>query len=741
MTEIGRKILNFKVFIWLYQSLIADRERWPLWMPVLLGCGIGLYFALPFEPELWISWTAFTGLGFVAWGLRAHSGGASMAVWAVAFVVLGVGLSGVRTWLVAAPVLQKEFTAVMVEGQVVRIEARPKGLRVTLNNLTIERLRPDQTPQNIRVTLSAKQPQFGPGDWLRMRASLSPPPRPAAPGAFDFQRQSYFRGLGAVGFSYGRVDVSGLAPTQGLESLSFALERLRSTIGLRVRESLGGDSGAVASALMTGDRGAISKSVLQDMRSSGLAHLLAISGLHVGLISGIVFFMIRAVLALIGPLALNYPIKKWAALVAISGAGAYALLAGATVPTQRAFLMIALVFIAVLFDRRALSMRSVAWAALVILVVAPESLTGASFQLSFAAVVALIAVYEGLRGTRFFRAKSDGVGRAALRYLGSVAITTLVAGLATAVFAAFHFNRVADFSLLANLVAVPITALWIMPWAVVAYALMPLGLESLGLTPMGWGVDVVLATANWVAHLPGAVSAVPAFPLWGLVVVSLSGLWVAIWSGRWRFLGVPMAALGLSSMLWSVSPDVLIDSTGKLVATKTQTGGYTVSTLRAKKFERDVWLRRAGLMVADGHWKNLKPSFSQKPSQVKLACDALGCLYVNGRQTIAFAKTPEALSEDCEQAQVLVGLDDFGREDFACKSKLVIRYQDLKKNGAHALYFINTENKTGSPENATVRVETVRELRGNRPWVLKTGVLKARVLKARVLKREVKPRP
>lgn len=708
MTGIGSKILKFKVFIWLYQALMADRDRWALWLPVLLGVGIGFYFALPFEPPLWMGWFVFAILSLWAWTRREHSLGQVMGILAVAFIALGVGLSGLRTWWVAAPVIQKEMKAVPVEGQILRLETRPKGLRVTLGHVRIERLRPDQMPKTVRITLSGKQPNFTPGDWLRVMANLNPPSPPAQPGAFDFQRQSYFRGLGGVGFAYGKAKKTGHAPTEGILSLGFALERLRGRIALNVRTNLSGDTGAVAAALMTGDRGAISKQVLENMRSSGLAHLLAISGLHVGLIAGIVFFVIRACLALIPVLALNYPIKKWAALAAICGAGGYALLAGATVPTQRAFMMVGLVLLAVMFDRRALSMRSVAWAALVILVLAPESLTGASFQLSFAAVVALIAVYEVLRNTTFFENKNGGFGAAIFRYVCGVAITTLVAGLATAVFAAFHFNRVADFSLIANVVAVPITALWIMPWAVFSYVMMPLGLESFALTPMGWGVDMVLATADGVAHLPGAVSAVKAFPNWGLVLVTLGGLWVTIWRGPWRLIGGPLVMAGLSSMLVGATPDILIDSTGKLAAVKTTNGQYSVSSLRTKRFERDIWLRRAGLNDAQGDWKTFQAHQNQ-PSEDTLRCDALGCVYQKDQRTIAFVKSPEALFEDCDKAQILVTLQNLYTPNLTCNAQMVISFEDLKHNGTHALYFTDTG----------VRLETVRQTRGNRPWVLK----------------------
>ncbi len=714
MAQIGRKILRFQLFVWLLHALMAERERWPLWLPVLLGCGIGLYFSLAFEPPLWWGGAGFVFFASVALVVRQKSTARAMAALAIGFVFLGLTLAGVRTWWVAAPVIAFETGPVSIEGQVTRVEKRPKGLRVTLGHLNIQRLSPAATPQRVRVTLTPNQPDFAPGDRVNQCANVISPPAPAGPGAFDFQRQSYFRRLGGVGFSFGKAEITGREPEQSVDSLPFALERLRLSISQRVRAALDGSTGAVAAALMTGDRGAIPEQVLDNMRASGLAHLLAISGLHVGLITGIVFFSVRATLAMIRPLALRYPIKKWAALVSIGAAGGYALLAGATVPTQRAFLMIFLVLLAVLLDRRALSMRTVAWAAMAILVVAPESLLGASFQLSFAAVVALISVYEALRSSRFMQNRGGGWMRGVGRYVLGVAITTLVAGLATALFAAFHFNRVADFSLAANLGAVPLTALWIMPWAATAYALMPFGLERLALTPMGWGVDGVLAVADTVAHWPGAVSHVKAFPLWGLALVSLGGLWLAIWRNRWRLLGVPLALAGMLAFSFTGSPDVLVDRTGKLAAVKTDQGGYVVSTLRAKRFDSGVWLRRAGLTEVTGRW----PLTGREGADVQdgLRCDTLGCILTvppsqgRARTTVAFAFSPEAQAEDCTGVDVLVALKRVS-DALGCAANVFIPLNKLKSDGAHALYF----TKVG------IRVETVRALRGDRPWVVGQG--------------------
>lgn len=229
------------------------------------------------------------------------------------------------------------------------------------------------------------------------------------------------------------------------------------------------------------------------MRDAGLAHLLAISGLHIGLVGGLLFFVVRLLLATSETLALRYPIKKWAALAAVAGSFGYLLVSGGTLPTQRAFLMLSLALLAVLIDRVAISMNLVAWAALVILMLVPESLLSVSFQMSFAAVVGLVAVYETavLRHAR--GAGPAGPARRAGLYLGAVLLSTLVAGTATAPFALYHFNRFALYGVLANLIAVPLTALWIMPWAVVAFALMPFGLEAWALAPMGLGIEAVIA--------------------------------------------------------------------------------------------------------------------------------------------------------------------------------------------------------------------------------------------------------
>ena len=682
--------------------LAAECERWALWLSVFLGSGVALYFALPSEPRYWLG---AAGLVTVAAGAAVFRRTAHVAIvsGALASLVLGFMVVQWRTARVAEPILAERLGPVEVAGRVTAVESLGNAVRVIVDELEIDRLGDAETPKTVRIRLGGRQPPLAPGMRIRVLAVLSPPSPPAAPGAYDFQRRSFFNGLGAYGFSMGSARLEAAASS---DDVRLKLARLRQTVSQRVTAGLDGPEGAIAAALMTGMRGAIPASLMGAIRDSGIAHLLAISGLHIGLVARILFFSIRASLALIPRLALRQPIKKWAAGGASAGAFAYAVCAGATVPTQRAFLMIGLVLVGVLLDRRGLTMRLVAWAAAVILVFRPESLLGASFQLSFAAVVALIAVYEAIRARRTFTDRgSSSWARRALLYLGGVALTTIVAGAATAPFALFHFNRLAAYGLAANLVAVPITALWVMPWAVAAYALMPFGLEAAALAPMGWGIAIIIDVAETVAGWPGAVAFIPAMPTWGLGIIAIGGLWLCLWRTRWRLLGAPVVALGLASVMLARPPDILVDADGKLMAVRSADGRLAVSSTRSSRFVRDVWTRRSGQEEPALAWP--APGTS---ADGRLRCDSLGCVYRSHARTVALVRRAQALLDDCWVADVVVSAVPVRTP--CPKARIVVDRFDLWRNGAHAIWL-------GEGDAANIRVESVNQGRGDRPWVLR----------------------
>ena len=315
--------------------------------------------------------------------------------------------------------------------------------------------------------------------------------------------------------------------------------------------------------------------------------------MHLGLVGGFVFFAVRGGLALIPWLALRYPIKKITAVVTLVVLFCYLMISGAAIPTQRAFVMTGIVFAAILIDRLRLSMRICAIAAAVVLVLDPASLVGVSFQMSFGAVVALVAVYETWGGRLAYLFHSGSFARKVLGYFGAVAITTLVATFGTEPFAIYHFHHVVLYSPLANVIAVPISAMWTLPWGVVACLLMPFGLEKLALVPMGWGIDLTILVAQWVATLPGNVWSMPRLPTSGAVLVALGGCWLCLWQGRWRVWGTVGIAAGLATMLFTRPPDLILGDFGRFVAARTADGNYFV-TDTTEKLSRSFLVQETG---------------------------------------------------------------------------------------------------------------------------------------------------
>ena len=683
---------------------LAEQERWPLWLPVCFGLGIALYFALPIEPPFWLG-----GAGslvclvvFLLFGRRFKARFAGLAL---LVFCLGFAAAQLRSAWVEAPVLDGRWGPASLTAEVLAVEQRERGWRFLLRPLDMEGLEPSAYPAKVRVTALRVEGAPRPGNSVTLRARLRAPSPPSMPGTFDFARQAYFQQLGGIGFALGPLrTLPESGPEAGSRSLldrwSLFWAEARQAIAGRIAALLPGQSGAVAVALVTGQRSGLAEATREDMRGAGLAHLLAISGLHMGLVAGLLFFSLRAGFALVPNLALHRPIKKWAAIGAGLGAFIYLCLVGGTIPAQRAFLMLSIVLLAVLLDRRAISLRLVALAALVVLLLAPESLVSASFQMSFAAVIALVSFYEAWQRREY---RESAIERTALRRLGlyvlGVAVTSLIAILATSAFAAFHFQRLALFGLLANLLAVPLTAFVIMPAAVVGMLLMPLGLEAVGFVPMGWGIDLLLILAEAVAGLPAAHVQVPPMPLWGLAAVALGGLWLCLWQGRWRLWGVAVILLGVISPATFAPADLLVSGDGRQVALRDSDGRLWVPDQRAGRFTLDIWRR-------GNHARQLETwPRDGMAAEGLLRCDPMGCLYEGPHGKVAALRNPLGAADDCAAVDVLVSLEPLRRQSCSGPALVVDRF-DLWRNGAHAIWL--------TPQGP--RADTVRDDQGERPW-------------------------
>lgn len=692
----ARRVLD-AIAVW----LDAEQDRLFLWLPVALGAGIAVYFVLAAEPLLWPALTALVAV-LVMRRVAGDSLAAMIATGALVATAGGFALAKLRTETVRAPVLTRAIGPVIVEGWIEIVEARPeRGERITLRVHRIEGLPPESWPARIRVRATKSESPLGAGDAVRFRALLSPPPGPALPGDHDFARQAWFLGIGAVGSTRSapeRIAIEGMPWSLRWRA---PIERLRQAIGARVQAALPGETGAIAAALITGERGAISDATNEAYRDSGLLHILSISGLHMTIMAGAVFLAVRFLLALWPALALRFEIKKWAAVAAAIGALAYLLISGSAFPAVRSYIMISIMFLAILLDRPALALRNVALAALVILVIWPESLIDVSFQMSFAAVLGLVAAYELIR-TREAERTVERSGRSLWRtiglMIGGILVSTLVVSITVAPFAAYHFHKSQQYAMLANLIAVPICNLLVMPMALAALVAMPFGLEAPPLWLMGLGIDAMTWTAYKVAALPGAVTRIPAIPTAAFALMVIGGLWTCLWQTRLRWLGVVPFLAGLGIAPFRQAPDVYVGREGNLVVVRGEGRLLTALADRRAMFE----LGR--ILEHDGDGRRLEDVTAARGFR----CDWSGCIVTVRERRIAVVRHAAAALEDCRTADIVVMAGSPGR-DGACRRPglVTISARELAAFGPHALY-LGTGN--------AVRTETAADWRGVRPW-------------------------
>lgn len=560
--------------------LQAQRGHLFPWVPVFLGAGIGAYFNLKSEPG-WAVYASFAAVSMLLAWFAMQRRPLAFLWWAPAFAAAGLCLAGARANWVAGPVLDFRYYG-PVEGRVVSVDRSPTdALRLTLDQVRLDRVSPAKTPVRVRISLKGQDTVPPPGAIVMTTAHLLPPQGPAEPGGFDFRRHAWFKQLGALGYT--RVPVLlAEAPGDGVP-----VERLRRAMAGYLQQRIPGETGGFAAAITAGDRSGVGEQTLTALRQSNLAHLLAISGLHMGLLTGFVFAAVRVLFCLVPPVALRWPVKKLAALAALAAGTGYLMLSGGNVATERAFVMVAVMLGAVLLNRRAITLRAVAVAALIVLLRRPESLLSPGFQMSFAATAALVAVFAALR---------DGevpLGPRWLRPVLALVISSAVAGAATAPFAAAHFNTLPHYGLLANVLAVPVMGTVVIPAAVLALCLVPIGLEGIALTVMRWGMDWILGVAQTVSGFEGAVSHVAA-PGGAVLPLFASGMvFAVIWQGRLRLAGLLPAAAALWVWSGAERPAVIIAGSGGLIGVM-ETEGRALSRAKGQAFTAKIWLENDG---------------------------------------------------------------------------------------------------------------------------------------------------
>ena len=613
-------------------ALEAARGQLFVWVPVFIAIGIALWFALPFEPAL-LLYLAVAGLGICA--ALVPLGALRPLAMALACVALGFGAAGLRAHQVAAPMLDFRYYG-PVQGRIVEIDrSQSDALRLTLDRVVLSDVAPARMPLRVRVSLHDQEFSATPGQVILLTGFLSAPDGPAEPGGFDFRRMAFFRQLGAVGYSRAPV-LLWSEPEDGTQ----LIDRLRSFLAAKMMAAVPSEAGAFATGAMTGDRSGIGLSTVQALRDSNLAHLLAISGMNMAFLTGFVFMLLRYGVALLPALALRVNSKKLAAGVALGVAFFYLLLSGANVATERAFLMVCVMLGAILLDRRALTMRSVALSAVILLLREPEALGEPGFQLSFAATIVLIAGFAAL-DRAILREKLP-------RWLVPVftmVLTSVLAGAATAPFAAATFNRFTDYGLLANVLTAPSMSV-LMAAGAMAALLAPLGAAGLALWVMELAARWILFVAHWVAGLQGAVTPIIQPQDWVMPVIALAGIWLLVWRGIWRWLAVLPLVLAFGGWSLAARPQLLIASDGGLVGLMGGQG-RALSVAKGGGFVAQNWLQGDG-DLADQQSAAARQGFDGPPSARRFQ--------IAGWRGIALrGKTAAALMQSaCAEADLVI---------------------------------------------------------------------------------------
>ncbi|WP_353844851.1 ComEC/Rec2 family competence protein [Rhizobium sp. CSW-27] len=565
-----------------WQRLAAEESAYGrgfLLLPVLVGLGAILWFCAAKPPPAWISWTGppLLAAGWLA-GCYGHAAWRGVLL-AAGLASCGAGLAHLQTLRHATLILDAPVTTRML-GVVERREAVSGGRwRYTVRVSRTAEPALSRPPERVVVLWRARHEPLPTGTQVEGRVRLSPPSGPALPGLLDFAFPAYFEGIGAVGFFYGAPQILGMDTASGglTAALVGTLFDLRAAIGQRIRDVVGGDAGAFAAAIVTDERRAISQETVEALRLSGLAHIVAISGLNMALAAGISFVGLRAALSLFPGLAQCMPIKKIAATGALLMVTAYYLISGFGVSAERAYIMMFIMLVAVLCDRPSISLHNIALSALVILVLSPSAVLGASFQMSFAATTALVAGYEVWM--RRHSGEQHAVLAAAdpllarlagpvIGFAAGVLVTSLIGMLSTAIFSLAHFHRLAAYGLAGNLAAMPLISLVVMPAGLIGMLLMPFGLEAPFLKLMGWALELVIAIATTVAGWGGEVATgrpPPAF----LPLAALGFLLLMILRSRLRLVGLFFLLAALVLFAWTGGgrpPDLLVAEDGTLVA-------------------------------------------------------------------------------------------------------------------------------------------------------------------------------
>ncbi len=735
-----------------------DRGIAFLLAPVFLAAGALVYFVLPQEPGFVPLAASVAGLALCAFAARARPL-LNMAIAAGLLCVLGALLAKAETWRAATKMLGGEVTT-QLSGRVAEVERLADGrVRLTIDVTGTERPVLRYAPGRVRVSARRVPEGVGAGVVVTGLVRLMPPSGPVRPDSYDFSFESYFDGIGASGFFLRGPELAASpGPPPLAARFDAAVERARQAIAERIRSRIGGPEGEIAAALVVGVRAGIPEDINEALRRSGIYHVISISGLHMALVAGTIMVLLRSGFALFPDFSSRHPVKKYAAALAIAGLAGYLFISGAEVAAQRSFIMLAVMLAAVLFDRAALTLRNLAISAIIVIAVSPHEVVGPSFQMSFAATAALVGAYAAWSDWRADRPGSPPVDRSlagrGLRYLllaaAGLAVTSIVAGGATTIYAAWHFQQMPSLGLFTNLTAMPIVSAVVMPFAVFGALAMPFGLDGPFFHVMGLGLSATIAVAKWFSERSPA-DIVGLIPPTAVAVLTVALLIATICSTWLRIAAVPVALAGLMLLVDRPRPDLFVSEDGRLVGIAMGDGRIAVNRARPNEFTIDNWKRaiRADEMVRPEGKQQRTTAESVKagvdagrqlrdgasaaevdpapvsddtpprlepdgPSSEGFVCAEGLCLARHSSgAVVAHALDAQAALDACAVAGVIVIDDATARNVCRWKDVLVVTKRDLALNGSAAIELPSNDREDASAALATAEYAISRPFR---PW-------------------------
>ncbi|QND52784.1 ComEC family competence protein [Phyllobacterium sp. 628] len=714
-----RARLYFRLVLLAFPRALAreyDRGSFFLFVPVFAGGGAIGYFNLPEEPKLsamLFGLTTLTGLRFLAENRQRIKFSLTIALTIIAGMLCGK----LETLRMDTVMLGSSITT-RLTGRIVAISQGEKGgWRLTMDVIATERPQLRFAPERLTISARSLPPDIHIGGGVRGLVHLRPQSGPVRPGNYDFAFYNYYRGIGGNGFFLGKPESLQLADPPGITAeILITVAAMRQQLSSRIQRNIHGEPGAIAASLITGQRDGISDETNNAMRLSGLSHVLSISGFHMALVAALVIGSLRACMAFFPGFAARYPIKKFGAIIALIASAFYLLLSGLDVAAQRSFVMLAIMLLAMTVDRAALSLRNVALAALVTIAIAPHEILGPSFQMSYSATAALIAFY-GWRARR--KANRKGQAKRSngfllilpgkiMDHVTDAAMTSLVAGSASAIFAAYHFNNTAPLGLFGNGLALPVISVLVMPFAVLALLMMPFDLDWLPFQVMGEGLELVTIIANHIAALSPA-SNPGLMPQTSLILLS-AGLVIILLLSSWlRLCSLPLFAAGLLIMARTTPPDIILSEDGRLVGVR-EGGNLLVNRALGGTFSLRNWQQGYSLGAVS---KPVKAESNGGEGGFECA-EKLCVVREPGGLIVAYTDDPAQREAACSEGDIAILA--FAGANTTCSNGAVrvITRQDLALNGAAEIRFEAMRQMSGQGEDANSDADATRKALADR---------------------------